>query len=405
MKKIFLACFFGIVIISGCVQSLQTNESQKPTEQIEAFNGETDLENQVDNTLTNTVEDYKAIKDYEIVGEWTDFKNPLAIAIDSKDNIYVSEFYTKSTDNARILKFDKDFKKLGWFGKGNKTTGWHETDSDEISLPGFGDAEFFGVGDIVFDSLDNMFVLDGGFLNSETKEEGGNHRIQKFDNEGNFLGWIGKGDKTTGWHEPNSGETSQSGTDDGAFRFPTGLLVLDDGTILVGGGRNYRVDKFSFSGEYLGWLGKASDESYGWHSPGSGIAIEGLFFGNEIGAFQAPIGLAINNENQFYVIDYNNDPVVSVFDFESGDFLWGIYHGEGYKPDNIILDKYSNIILTDVDQGSVKMLDREGTKKATMQLGPPDYLGAAGFALDSEGFLYFTEYSKNKVVKVKLIYE
>lgn len=350
---------------------------------------------------------FKTIRSYEVVGEINfPFQKPLAIGIESEHsidnsyNVYVSEFYAKEGDNARILKFDARGRYLDWFGKGDLTTGWHESNSNsaERSLPGSGDGEFIGVSKIIFADDGRTYILDGASVSAGI----GNYRIQVFDRNWNFLGWIGKGERTTGWHGPNSGETGQKTIEPGGFYEPDGMAV-QDGEILVGGWGTYRVDRFKTDGTYLGWLGKAENGTFGWHAPEE-IAVAGEVFGSEEGAFNAPVGIQVY-DGKIYVTDFYNDPVLSVFDYDSGEFLWGRYHSQINKPVGIILDQYGNIITEDFYEGSIKFFDPSGNLKAAHDLGPSEYYGAAGFAFDDRGYnLYFTEHTANKVIKLQLMY-
>jgi tripartite motif-containing protein 71 len=75
------------------------------------------------------------------------FINPVGLATDSSDNIYVAD-----RGNNRIQKFDSD---------GNFITKW--------GTPGIGDGQFEEPTGIAVDSLDNVYVVDRG-----------NSRIQVF---------------------------------------------------------------------------------------------------------------------------------------------------------------------------------------------------------------------------------
>jgi len=350
---------------------------------------------------------YRTVDNAQIVGTIDfPFKRPFGIAIDANDNLFVSEFYLQKGDGARIIKFSPIGEYLGWIGRGDQTTGWHPANSPERSLPGSGDGEFVGVSKIAFHSDGRAYVVDGGSTDPTSDIDNGNHRLQVFDNDWNFLGWIGKGDKTTGWHPPKSGEKSGPGTEEGALSLPDGLVVTEK-EVLVGGWEGLRVDTFSTEGDHLAWLGKAHDDSYGWHATGKGFKpIGSPPFSEDVGAFQAPTGLAMDRFNRLYVVDFASDPVVSVFNFETGNFIWGIWRNAGMRPDNIILDRYGNIILADFNEGSIRFLDKDGKKTATLQIGPGgEYFGAAGFAFDSKGSLYVTEYTQNKVFKIDLVYK
>ena len=81
---------------------------------------------------------------------------------------------------------------------------------------GTGDGEFERPDGIAVDSSGNVFVADTE-----------NHRIQKFDSNGNFI---------TKW--------GSSGTGDGEFDWPDGVAVDSSGDVFVADSGNNRIQKF-----------------------------------------------------------------------------------------------------------------------------------------------------------------
>ena len=329
-----------------------------------------------------------------------------AFALDSKSNMYVSEAYQGDGTNARIVKYNNTGELLGWFGKGNSTTGWHDARSTEVSIVGRGDGEFYYIFKIVFDQDDNMYVIDRDYYDASGNKHIGNARIQKFDKNGKFLSWLGKGDHTIGWHAPNSGEVSSEGSEQGAMNEPTCLLLHGD-DLLVTSGSLHKLDQFSLStGKVLRWLGKSSDSTIGWHAPDTASSVAAPYWGNEVGAFNDPFDCKMDSHGRLYVVSYASDPVVAIFDYASGAYQSGLFHSSGYKPQNIILDQHDNLIMSDNYQGSIRFFDQNKTQVATLQLGPGgDYFAVGDLALDAEGNLFFLEKIKNKIYKLGLIYK
>ena len=88
-------------------------------------------------------------------GQPTDlFNRPTDVAWDAAGDIFVAD----GLGNARIAKFDKEGKFLKSWGK-----------------RGTGDGEFANVRSLAVDTQGNVYAADGG-----------NHRVEVFDNEGNF---------------------------------------------------------------------------------------------------------------------------------------------------------------------------------------------------------------------------
>jgi hypothetical protein len=98
-----------------------------------------------------------------------------------------------------------------------------------------------------------------------------NHRIQKFDSEGNYV---------TEW--------GSLGSNPGQFRYPFNLAVDDADRVYVADTYNHRIQKFDSEGNYLTRWGSRGDE---------------------IGEFEAPCDIAIDGEGHVYVADTFNHRV------------------------------------------------------------------------------------------------
>jgi DNA-binding beta-propeller fold protein YncE len=134
------------------------------------------------------------------------FRNPLAVALDAEDNIYVAD-----TDNHRVQKFDAQGKFLAkWGGYGD------------------GDGQFDLPSGITVDRQGNVYVVDTD-----------NNRIQKFAADGKFLATWGS-----------------SGRKEGEFYRPKGIAADKDGNVYVADCNNHRIQKFSPTGKFLGAFGQ-----------------------------------------------------------------------------------------------------------------------------------------------------
>ncbi len=349
-----------------------------------------------------------SIKSFEIEKIWDyDFKQLRALAVDNFDNVYVAESYTGPGSKAGIFKFNQEGELLGWWGKGNKTSGWHDASSTEVNI-GNGNAkgEFNYIFKIAFDNQNNMFVIDRGefYDQSSIKIKAGPDRIQRFDENGSFISWLREQNGNFGWHkevvEPEQKFVAAEGLSEPS------CIIVENNSLIVGNYLQNRIDKFNLDkGVLEQWFGKGQDGNYGWHKAGSGPGVAAPHFGDEIGAFNGPIDCNLYG-NELYVVSYYSNPVVAIFDYRSGKYLRGYSHNEGHKPQELIVDKFGNLIFSDNYQGNIKFFDTNRKLTTQMQLGPGgDYFAVGDFAFDSKGGLYFSEQQKNKVYKLKLIYE
>lgn len=151
--------------------------------------------------------------EYSFVSKWGSegvgfgkFAQPLDIAIDSNDNLYVTD--TTSVSN-QIQKFAPN---------GTFISSWGVLGSE--------DGQFARATGIATDSSDNIYVSDGG--SAETA-------VQKFTSDGTFI---------TSW--------GSTGFGDGQFIAPGGVDVDSSDNVYVGDfGENNRVQKFDSNGNFL----------------------------------------------------------------------------------------------------------------------------------------------------------
>jgi len=130
------------------------------------------------------------------------FNLPISLIIDSKGSIIVND-----RGNNHIQKFDKDGNFLLRFGS-----------------TGTGDGQFSEVEHIATDKFDNIYVNDP----QSGPNGSGNPRVQKFDNNGNFI---------TKW--------GSYGTGDGQFKDPEHLAVDSEGNVYVSDKANNNIQVFA----------------------------------------------------------------------------------------------------------------------------------------------------------------
>ena len=134
---------------------------------------------------------------------------PACIALDSQDNIYVTDNWLN-----RVVVFDKTGNYLRKFGESGSKPG-------QMIRP---------LG-IAFDANDHLYLVDGH-----------NHRIEVFDWNGVLLTTFGS-----------------FGTRDGQLNFPWGIAVDRQGRVYVADWRNDRVQVFDREGKYLAKFGSSGD--------------------------------------------------------------------------------------------------------------------------------------------------
>lgn len=220
------------------------------------------------------------------------FNEPWGIAVDRQGYVYVAD-----TWNHRIQKFDASGRFLAAWGRFGHVT----SPQDQ---PG----AFFGPRAIAIAPDGTLYVTDAG-----------NHRLQRFDAEGNVLGVYGG-----------------RGTAPGAFSEPVGLAIDRAGNLYVADTWNRRIQKFDAAFRPLaqwpvaGWesesvvnkpylavdgqgrLYATAPEQHRVIRFGPAGQVELVWgrLGNEPTAFRLPTGLALDAQGNLYVVDSGNHRVL-----------------------------------------------------------------------------------------------
>jgi sugar lactone lactonase YvrE len=181
-------------------------------------------------------------------------------------------FYVVDTANMRIQKFDATGKWVQIIGAG-KGTG-------DGQFNGFSDEAIgTGPGGIAVDPAGNIYVADTW-----------NHRIQKFDKDGKFLGkwgeFISLGDPAA----------ANDAAKDTKFFGPRGVAVGPDGNVYVTDTGNKRVLIFDSSGKFLRKIDSGM----------SATKLSPNYPFTQQGELNEPIGIAVDSAGNVYVADTNN---------------------------------------------------------------------------------------------------
>ena len=160
---------------------------------------------------------------------------PATSHLDSEGNLLVADYGANA-----LLKFDRNGAFIGGIGvgeSGSRVDGWdpHVRFRTASKLPGGFDRLHM----VATDKAGNIYVADTW-----------NHRVQKFDQNGQLLGWLGAGEtgKPVGeWTRLGGAAASEL---PGGFTAPISLQVIDDQDLYVLDYKGGRLQNFSLGGEF-----------------------------------------------------------------------------------------------------------------------------------------------------------
>jgi uncharacterized protein (TIGR03663 family) len=286
-----------------------------------------------------------------------------------------------------------------------------------------------GTGEAQFNNPRNVAIGPDG---SVYVSDGGNHRIQKFTSEGQFV---------TAWghmcrmFEGRAGCQEADGA--GGLYDPWGLAVDEDGFVYVADTWNHRIQKFDANGQFVamwGTHGVQEDATGGeglfWGPRAIAIGPEGLVYvtdtGNKRiqvftpdgefvtqwggkglaeGRMDEPVGLAIAEDGTSYVADTWNQRI-QVFDAQHFYVrLWEVDSWYGQSLENkpyLAVDGRNRVYATDPEGYRVLVFDSEGTFLASLgKYGTEDdaFMLPTGIAVDAQGYIYVVDTATHRVIK------
>ena len=215
-------------------------------------------------------------------------------------------------------------------------------------IQGAGEGEFEMPSGIAIDSQGNIYMTDTD-----------NHRIQKFDSNGNFLLQWGS-----------------QGIENGQFNSPQGIAIDFNDNIYIADTLNHRIQKFDKNGNFLS----------AWGSEGTAD-----------GEFSEPRGMTVDVMDAIYVADTNNNRVQK---FDSSGFhinTWGTLgsaDGEFDQPIGIATDSQMSVYVIDSANNRVQKFDDNGnfqTTWGTPGAGDGEFNQPVGIAIDSQDRVYITD--------------
>jgi DNA-binding beta-propeller fold protein YncE len=254
-----------------------------------------------------------------------------------------------------------------------------------------------------------------------------NHRIQKFDADGNLI-----------WATGAFGTIDNNTAEAGQFNEPWGVGVGPDGSVYVADTWNHRIQKLDANGQFLAmWghfgQGEAIDSFWGPRSvvvdgagrvyvadtgnkrvavfdeQGNSLSTIGLA-GSDPGQLDEPVGLAVTSDGTLYVADTWNLRI-QVFQAAAGtdDFVfvreWPIVGWYGQSVENkpyLALDNRGRLYVSDPEGYRILVFDGNGQFVTTWgDFGGSDSTFAlvSGVAVGPDGSIYVSDAGNNRVMK------
>ena len=167
----------------------------------------------------------------------------------------------------------------------------------------------------------------------------------------------------------------------------------DQGYVYVNDAENHRIQKFTSDGQFLA--------KWGWKSTAKKKAIRD-------GAFNYPMGIAVDGEGNIYVVDSNrmqrfNDH--GMFVSKWGNWTWEFTgsnwndsptgDGEFVHPNGLAVDGVGNIYVVDSGNDRIQKFAADGTflaKWGSRGIGDGEFQMPEGLAIDSSGNVYVTDF-------------
>ncbi len=302
-----------------------------------------------------------------------EFNNPKGIAVDKDQNIYIADHI-----NHVIRKITPEGEVSIFAGTG----------SAGLTNGKANEARFKFPTGIAIDKDGNFFVTD--YLN---------HVIRKIDTNGEVSTYAG-----SGFRGSKNGDLQTA-----SFYNPIDLAIDDDGNIYVADEGNHQIRKISPTGTVSLLAGHIS----GGFKDGKGSSAR----------FKNPSGIAVGNDNNIYVADYENHVIRKITPLgltttyagtgKRGNRDGNLLEAEFKNPIQLCFDDAGNLFVADRYNHAVRIIaDGKvstyiGTKKSGYKDGGTDVAQFSlpeGIAVDDLANIYVSDSQNNRIRKIKKPY-
>ena len=138
--------------------------------------------------------------------------------------------------------------------------------------------------------------------------EYGNARILRYTVDGELAGWLGAVDDGEPQRRFRTSGTPAVLSTPGALNNPHATRIDASGYLYVTDTANNRIVKYDGDGAYVGWVGLRDDGrlNESWEADGQPAE------GRQLGAFNGPLDIEIDDSGNLYVSDCRNDRIVKL---------------------------------------------------------------------------------------------
>ena len=253
---------------------------------------------------------------------------------------------------------------------------------------------------VAVDSENNIYVTDLG-----------NSRVQKFDDQGNFIGAWGANGRDAGQfgypsgiaiaddhvfvvdkklHKVQKFDTAGNfvtqwgdiGNGNGEFRSPNGITISEDKFVHVVDTGNSRIQTFTFDGEYVSQFGQS---------------------GKRAGNFVSPIDVAVDETGKFFVTDPGNKRI-NIYE-PDGTFEKSIDQSVGglsMYPEGIVFGAENSFYISDQRNNRIIEFNESGLPMSVfgvMGVNDGNFKFPKDVTIDNDGFLYVTDTEAHRIQK------